>query len=627
MFKREKKREKIFQPQYALGSTKCCIFQTLNFKKEKKFEIEFDRREDERREKCIYRCSREMSSLTTTTTTTTSFGGERRRPKRRERRRKREEDFDDDDGGGGGGVDFLEENDDVRDEKMMMMMRTRRRRNWGSEEEDQLVVEEGVPPYAYDGEIVVAETKGEIDRAIDRAYAESKTTNTTTLGVMKTFGFDMEWKVTYQKGKGEAKTSVIQLAYERNVEKRDTTLPRGERRRDVRTTPREDDDEDVLNDETTTKKKTHCVVVIIRLAKRLGRANPLPTKLVRFLEDPTVRKAGVNARGDARKLMRDFNVLVNGVVELDALAKAKLASEQRWSLARLATRVLKKRVPKDARVRTSNWERNGELDETQLKYAAIDAMVGLDVWVALNEMEGEGYDVDPVPEGFVFRGRILEGEYDPDDEGDDDDDDDEEECDDDGDDVEPYAALREAAMTTLESEPTTSEQEQKTKEKLELTRGAKRKTPIPEDVEEILIQHLGGKSVDDIAALLNLTTSDVSKKLTIAFKAGHAYYWDLLGVSNDVWLTFLQSREENALATIRERLPNGAADMPKILFCACRFAREVLGDGKKLEGDESGESSSSDEDENDDTSEEEEEEEEEEQKDEGLNVFGNVGIA
>ena len=219
-----------------------------------------------------------------------------------------------------------------------------------------------------------------------------------------------------------------------------------------------------------------------------------------------------------------------------------------------------------------------ELDETQLKYAAIDAMVGLDVWVALNEMEGEGYDVDPVPEGFVFRGRILEGEYDPDDEDDEDDDEEEEEeeeCYDDGDDVEPYAALREAAMTTLESEPTTSEQEQKTKEKLELTRGAKRKTPIPEDVEEILIQHLGGKSVDDIAALLNLTSSDVSKKLTIAFKAGHAYYWDLLGVSNDVWLTFLQSREETALATIRERLPNGAADMPKILFCACRFAREV----------------------------------------------------
>ena len=563
--------------------------------------------------------SSSLTTLTTTLTTTTSCVG----------RRKREEDFDDDDGGGGGGGgggDFLEENDDAqRDDEKMTTMKTRRRHRGSEEDEEeeedhQLVVEEkeGVPPYAYDGEIVVAETKGEIDRAIDRAYAESTTTTTTNndatthLRGVKTFGFDMEWKVTYQKGKGEAKTSVIQLAYERNVEKR------------------EDDDEDVLNDETTTtttkkKKKTHCVVVIIRLAKRLGRANPLPTKLVRFLEDPTVRKAGVNARGDARKLMRDFNVLVNGVVELDALAKAKLASEQRWSLARLATRVLKKRVPKDARVRTSNWERNGELDETQLKYAAIDAMVGLDVWVALNEMEGEGYDVDPVPEGFVFRGRILEGEYDPDDEEDDDDDnEEEEECDDDGDDVEPYAALREAAMTTLESEPTTSEQEQKTKEKLELTRGAKRKTPIPEDVEEILIQHLGGKSVDDIAALLNLTSSDVSKKLTIAFKAGHAYYWDLLGVSNDVWLTFLQSREENALATIRERLPNGAADMPKILFCACRFAREVLGDGKKLEGDESGESSSSDEDENDDTS---EEEEEEEQKEEGHNVFGNVGIA
>ena len=179
------------------------------------------------------------------------------------------------------------------------------------------------------------------------------------------------------------------------------------------------------------------------------------------------------------------------------------------------------------------------------------------------------------------------------------------------------AALREAALTTLENEPTTSEQQEqpKTKEQLELTRGAKRKTPIPEDVEEILIQHLGGKSVEEIAASLELAAIDISKKLTIAFKAGHPYYWDLLGVSNDVWLTFLQSREENALATVRERLPNGAADMPKILLCACRFAREALRDAKQLEGDESSEDeSSSEENEDEDNVDASEDDEEEEEK-------------
>ena len=472
-------------------------------------------------------------------------------------------------------------------------------------------------------EIVLAETKRDIEMAIERIYREAMKLDHFcdgggsggTFGRNQSLvvGFDMEWKVLYKKGGGEAKTSLLQMAY--------STI-------DVST-------------KSSSKSKTKNVVVLIRLGKRLKYKNPLPSKLVRFLEDPAVRKAGVNARGDAQKLRRDFKVRVNGVVELDALAKAKNVASgdgrssgksvsgkeqerdnnnnasQRWSLARLAIRVLKKRVPKDGNTRTSNWERDGKLDKKQLTYAAIDAMVGLDLWVALNKMRGDGYEMDPVPEGFVFRGRILEGEYDPDD------DDDEEEEDDDDDEVEydeeeiePYAALREAALTTLENETTISGQPEqpKTKEQLELTRGAKRKTPIPEDVEETLIQHLGGKAVEDIAETLKLTTADISKKLTIAFKAGHPYYWDLLGVSNDIWLTFLQSREEKALATIRERLPNGAADMPKILLCACRFAREVLRDGNQLEGDESAEDDDDDDEEEEESSSDEEEEKEEEVK-------------
>ena len=474
-------------------------------------------------------------------------------------------------------------------------------------------------------EIVLAETKRDIEMAIERIYREAMKLDHFcdgggsggTFGRNQSLvvGFDMEWKVLYKKGGGEAKTSLLQMAYS-------TT--------------------DVSTKSSSSKSKN--VVVLIRLGKRLKYKNPLPSKLVRFLEDPAVRKAGVNARGDAQKLRRDFKVRVNGVVELDALAKAKNVASgdgsssgksvsgkeqerdnnnknasQRWSLARLARRVLKKRVPKDGNTRTSNWERDGKLDKKQLTYAAIDAMVGLDLWVALNKMRGDGYEMDPVPEGFVFRGRILEGEYDPDDD-DEEEEDDDDEVEYDEEEIEPYAALREAALTTLENETTISGQPEqpKTKEQLELTRGAKRKTPIPEDVEEILIQHLGGKAVEDIAETLKLTSADICKKLTIAFKAGHPYYWDLLGVSNDIWLTFLQSREEKALATIRERLPNGAADMPKILLCACRFAREVLRDGKQLEGDESAEddddddeeesSSEENDDEDDDASEEEEEE-------------------
>ena len=67
------------------------------------------------------------------------------------------------------------------------------------------------------------------------------------------------------------------------------------------------------------------------------------------------------------------------------------------------------------------------------------------------------------------------------------------------------------------------------------------------------------------------------------------------------------------MATIRERLPNGAADMPKILLCACRFAREVLRDGNQLEGDESAEDDDDDDDEEEEESSSDEEEEKEEE--------------
>ena len=153
-------------------------------------------------------------------------------------------------------------------------------------------------------EIVLAETKRDIEMAIERIYREAMKLDHFcdgggsggTFGRNQSLvvGFDMEWKVLYKKGGGEAKTSLLQMAY--------STIGVSTK---------------------SSKSKTKNVVVLIRLGKRLKYKNPLPSKLVRFLEDPAVRKAGVNARGDAQKLRRDFKVRVNGVVELDALAKAK----------------------------------------------------------------------------------------------------------------------------------------------------------------------------------------------------------------------------------------------------------------------------------------------------------------
>ena len=56
----------------------------------------------------------------------------------------------------------------------------------------------------YDGEIIVASTASELDDAFDRLEALT--------GDEPTCGFDMEWKVTWKKGAGEAKTSLVQIA-------------------------------------------------------------------------------------------------------------------------------------------------------------------------------------------------------------------------------------------------------------------------------------------------------------------------------------------------------------------------------------------------------------------------------
>ena len=126
-------------------------------------------------------------------------------------------------------------------------------------------------------EIVLAETKRDIEMAIERIYREAMKLDHFCDGGGSggTFGRNqslvvgfrlMEWKVLYKKGGGEAKT--VAMAYS-------TT--------------------DVSTKSSSSKSKN--VVVLIRLGKRLKYKNPLPSKLVRFLEDPAVRKAG---RGSER---------------------------------------------------------------------------------------------------------------------------------------------------------------------------------------------------------------------------------------------------------------------------------------------------------------------------------------
>ncbi|KAF8207254.1 ribonuclease H-like domain-containing protein [Mycena galopus ATCC 62051] len=135
-------------------------------------------------------------------------------------------------------------------------------------------------------------------------------------------------------------------------------------------------------------------IVVIQLRTSTSAMARFPLGLQRLLEDPEVPKAGANILADAKKLFKDYGVMMAGLVELGALARqadppsldAKVWGPGRKlvALAKLVERYLQKRLRKEDDVRMSNWEDPAlEKNERQIEYAANDAYCGLQVYNAL----------------------------------------------------------------------------------------------------------------------------------------------------------------------------------------------------------------------------------------------------
>ncbi|KAL5495581.1 hypothetical protein ACEPAI_1044 [Sanghuangporus weigelae] len=113
------------------------------------------------------------------------------------------------------------------------------------------------------------------------------------------------------------------------------------------------------------------------LVLHLSVMEAFPTKLIDFLKDGTILKAGVNILGDAQRMYRDFGATVRSCIELSYLART--LDPERWpgnptefiSLARLASVYLNRSLLKNG-TRRSNWEEH-VLSKEQIKYAANDA--------------------------------------------------------------------------------------------------------------------------------------------------------------------------------------------------------------------------------------------------------------
>ena len=104
----------------------------------------------------------------------------------------------------------------------------------------------------------------------------------------------------------------------------------------------------------------------------------VPKKLARLLANPRVIKIGAAVHDDIRGLKEYYDFTPAGFVDLQKLAGEYGIGEK--SVRKMAAIILNRRVSKSQQL--SNWE-SSVLSEAQLKYAAIDAWICLEMYKTL----------------------------------------------------------------------------------------------------------------------------------------------------------------------------------------------------------------------------------------------------
>ncbi len=121
----------------------------------------------------------------------------------------------------------------------------------------------------------------------------------------------------------------------------------------------------------------------------------LPNGLWRLFEDPSVLKVGVGLQRDVKDLQSVHSFWPEGFVELTSLS-APLGIKAA-GLRSLAANLLEFRIGKGAQ--TSNWEAPA-LSSGQIAYAATDAWVGREIYLALDALREEASLPPPEPLRF-----------------------------------------------------------------------------------------------------------------------------------------------------------------------------------------------------------------------------------
>ena len=134
------------------------------------------------------------------------------------------------------------------------------------------------------------------------------------------------------------------------------------------------------------------------LLVQCSRMREFPSALALLIQDCGCIKTGVGIYEDLRRTCRDygFSLEQGAFVDLALTAKRQAVQAESFSLAGLTQALLATKLSKSRRVQMSNWEAR-ILTRGQIAYAAWDALVGLDMYKALEAQGAFDFTVVPSP--------------------------------------------------------------------------------------------------------------------------------------------------------------------------------------------------------------------------------------
>ena len=126
---------------------------------------------------------------------------------------------------------------------------------------------------------------------------------------------------------------------------------------------------------------------------RLNRLMEIPSELRQLLGGHEILKLGVGIRDDCAKLLTDYDTICHSWIDIRHLVRSKSPQCKKFGMAGIAQELLGITLDKDWKIRASDWEegenKQGQLSQRQIEYAANDALIAVSITLqlAINDME------------------------------------------------------------------------------------------------------------------------------------------------------------------------------------------------------------------------------------------------